>query len=50
VRIFGDQAVDGVKTFLQPVKTNEVKPASGDNLVLNDLVVQEGGIIDCGEF
>ena len=50
VRIFGDQAVDGVKTFLQPVKTNIVKPASGDNLVLNDLVVQEGGIIDCGEF
>ena len=50
VRIFGDQVVDGVKTFLQPVKTNEVKPASGDNLVLNDLVVQEGGIIDCGEF
>jgi hypothetical protein len=50
VRVFGDQSVDGVKTFLQPVKTNEVKPASGENLILNDLVVQEGGIIDCGEF
>jgi hypothetical protein len=50
VRIFGDQTVDGVKTFIQPLKTNEVKPATGDNLVLNDLVVQDGGIIDCGEF
>ncbi|KAF5060791.1 hypothetical protein DSECCO2_321900 [anaerobic digester metagenome] len=50
VRVFGDQSVDGVKTFLQPVKTNEVKPASGEDLILNDLVVQEGGIIDCGEF
>jgi hypothetical protein len=50
VRVFGDQSVDGVKTFLQPVKANEVKPASGENLILNDLVVQEGGIIDCGEF
>lgn len=50
VRIFGDQVVDGVKTFLQPVLTNVVQPASGDNLILNDLVVQEGGIIDCGQF
>lgn len=50
VRVFGDQNVDGVKTFQQPVKTNEVRPASGENLVLNNLTVKEGGIIDCGEF
>lgn len=50
VRIFGDQVVDGVKTFLQPIKANTVIPASGSNLTLNNLVVQDGGIIDCGEF
>ncbi|KAF0198419.1 MAG: Uncharacterized protein FD166_1472 [Bacteroidetes bacterium] len=50
VRIFGDQVVDGVKTFLQPVKANEVKPATGDDLILNELTVKDGGIIDCGEF
>ncbi len=50
VRVFGDQVVDGAKTFLQPVRTNQVIPASGNNLVLNDLTVKDGGIIDCGEF
>lgn len=50
VRLFGDQVVDGSKTFLQPIRTNQVVPASGNNLVLNDLTVKDGGIIDCGEF
>lgn len=50
VRIFGDQTVDGSKTFLQPIRANSVIPASGGNLNLNSLVVLDGGIIDCGEF
>lgn len=50
VKIFGNQLVDGTKTFLQPVKANTVIPASGSSLILNDLVVEDGGIIDCGEF
>lgn len=50
VRIFGDQVVDGVKTFLQPVHTDIIQPVSGSNLILNGLVVEQGGTIDCGEF
>lgn len=50
VRVFGDQVVDGMKTFLQPVRTNQVVPASGPDLILNELTIQDGGIIDCGEF
>lgn len=50
VRIYGDQVVDGVKTFLQPVQTDIIQPASGSNLILNGLVVEQGGTIDCGEF
>ncbi len=48
VRVFGDQSVDGVKTFLQPIKSNIIEPASGDKLYLNGLLVEEGGVIDCG--
>lgn len=50
VRVFGDQTIDGTKTFLDPVKTDEIKPATGTSLILNNLVVAEGGIIDCGQF
>jgi len=50
VRVFGDQVVDGMKTFLQPVRTNQVVPASGPDLILNELTIKDGGIIDCGEF
>lgn len=50
VRVFGDQTIDGSKTFLEPVRTNEIQPATGSNLTLNNLVVADGGVIDCGQF
>lgn len=50
VRIYGNQTIDGTKTFLDPLKTNEIQPATGSNLTLNNLVVADGGIIDCGQF
>lgn len=50
VRVFGDQTIDGTKTFLEPIRTNEIKPASGSLLSLNNLVVADGGVIDCGQY
>lgn len=50
VRVFGDQTIDGSKTFLEPIRTDEIQPATGSNLTLNNLVVADGGVIDCGQF
>lgn len=50
VRVYGDQTIDGSKTFLEPIRTNEIQPATGSQLTLNNLVVADGGIIDCGQF